>query len=229
MAHSVKRHRAWVRVVVDVAMAVLFIVVMATALVQEVPHEYVGIALFIAVAVHIALNRRWFRALFRGRYNAVRMLQLVAVVGLLACMLGQVISSLVLSKYAFGFLPSLPGASWARRMHMLCSYWSFVFAFAHAGLQLKGFDRLVRPKGSESPSSLVWLGRIVVMMISCYGIYAFVQMRMGMYLLGLAQFAFVDFATPLVLTCMRYTAIAVLVTAAFHCLRRVIGTHGKRN
>lgn len=210
-------------------MAVLFIVVMATALVQEAPHEYVGVALFIAVVAHIALNRRWFKALFRGRYNAVRMLQLVAVVGLLACMLGQVISSLVLSKYAFGFLPSLPGASWARRMHMLCSYWSFVFAFAHAGLQLKGFVGLVRPKGSESPSSLVWLGRIVVMMISCYGIFAFVQMRMGMYLLGLAQFAFVDFATPLVLTCMRYTAIAVLVTAAFHCLRRVIGTHGKRN
>ena len=92
-------------------MAVLFIVVMATALVQEVPHEYVGVALFIAVVAHIALNRRWFKALFRGRYNAVRMLQLVAVVGLLACMLGQVISSLVLSKYAFGFLPSLPGAS----------------------------------------------------------------------------------------------------------------------
>ena len=210
-------------------MAALFIAVMATALVQEVPHEYVGIALFIAVIVHIVLNRRWFKALFRGRYNAVRVLQLVAIVGLLACIIGQVVSSLVLSKYAFGFLPALPGASWARRAHMLCSYWSFVFAFAHAGLQFKGFSRLVKQKGSDSPSAAVWLGRIAVIAIACYGVYAFVQVNMGAYLLGQIEFAFVDFATPPALMCARYAAIAVLVAAAFHCLRRVIEALGKRN
>lgn len=203
-------------------MAALFVVVMATALVQEVPHEYVGIALFVAVVAHTALNRRWFKVLLRGRYNAVRVLQLVAVVGLLACMVGQVVSSLVLSKYAFGFLPALPGASWARRVHMLCSYWSFVFAFAHAGLQLKGFGRLVRKRGSDVPNAVVWLGRIMAIAISCYGIYAFVQTGMGMYLLGQVQFAFVDFATPVAILCLRYAAIAVLVATVFHYLRRLI-------
>lgn len=224
-----KRQRAWVRILVDAAMAVLFIVVMATALVQEVPHEYVGIALFIAVVAHIVLNRRWFKALFRGGYNAVRVLQLVAIVGLLSCIIGQVVSSLVLSKYAFGFLPALPGASWARRVHMLCSYWSFVFAFAHAGLQFKGFSRLVKSKGANSPSAAVWLGRIVVIAVACYGVYAFALVNMGAYLLGQVEFALVDFATPLVLTCARYAAIAILVAAVFHWLRRIIETLRKRN
>lgn len=217
------------RIFVDVVMAVLFIAVMATALVQEVPHEYVGIALFIAVIAHIVLNRRWFKALFRGRYSAVRVLQLVAVIGLLACIIGQVASSLVLSKYAFGFLPALPGASWARRAHMLCSYWSFVFAFAHAGLQFKGFGRLVRPKDSGSPSVAVWLGRIAVIAVACYGTYAFAQVNMGAYLLGQVEFAFADFATPLALMCARYAAIAVLVAAVFHYVRRIIEALGKRN
>ena len=210
-------------------MAVLLIVVMATALVQEMPHEYVGIALFIAVVAHIVLNRRWFKALFRGRYNAVRVLQLVAIVGLLACIVGQVASSLVLSKYALGFLPALPGAGWARRVHMLCSYWSFVFSFAHAGLQFKGFGRLARPKGSGSPVDAVWLGRIAVIVVACYGAYAFAQVNMGAYLLGQVEFAFVDFATPIVLMCARYAAIAVLVAVVFHYLRRIIEALGKRN
>lgn len=204
-------------------MAALFIVVMATALVQGVPHEYVGIALFITVVAHIVLNRRWFKALFRGRYNVLRILQLITIMGLLACMVGQMASSLVLSKYAFGFLPALPGAGWARRVHMLCSYWSFVFAFAHTGLQLKGFGRLVKPKGSDVPSAVVRLGHIAAIAISCYGMYAFVQMGMGGYLLGQVEFAFVDFSTPPALMCVRYTAIAVLVATAFYCLRRIIG------
>ena len=217
------------RIFVDTALAVLFIIVVATALVQEVPHEYVGIALFVAVVAHIVLNRRWFKALFRGRYNAVRVLQLVAVVGLLACIIGQVASSLVLSKYAFGFLPAFPGASWARRAHMLCSYWSFVFAFAHAGLQFKGFRRLARPRGSDMPGAAIWLGRIAVLVAACYGVYAFAQVGMGTYLLGQVEFAFADFAAPFALTCARYAAIAVLVAAVFHYLRRIIETLGKRN
>ena len=229
MADNAKRRKTWARIFVDACLAVLFVIVMATALVQEVPHEYVGIALFVAVIAHIVLNRRWFKALFRGRYNAVRVLQLVAIVGLLACIIGQVASSLVLSKYAFGFLPAFPGSSWARRAHMLCSYWSFVFAFAHAGLQFKGFGRLVRPKGSGSPGDAVLLGRIAVIVVACYGAYAFAQVNMGAYLLGQVEFALVDFATPLVLMCARYAAVAVLVAAVFHCLRRIIETLRKRN
>ena len=211
MAHSAKRHRAWARVVVDVAMAVLFIVVMATALVQEVPHEYVGVALFVAVVAHIVLNRRWFRALFRGRYNAVRVLQLVAVVGLLACIAGQVVSSLVLSKYALGFLPALPGASWARRVHMLCSYWMFVFSFAHVGLHVR------TPR--DLSSWQIWALRIIFAAIACFGVYSFLQLNLWAYLTGQVQFAFVDPSVPIALSMARYASIAVLVAGVFHYVK----------
>lgn len=219
--------RRWARVAVDVALAVLFVAVMATALVQEVPHEYLGIAVFAAVVVHVVLNRRWFKALTHGRYRAVRVLQFVAVVGLLVCIVGQVASSLVLSKFAFGFLPALPGAALARRVHMLCSYWSFVFAFAHAGLQLKGFGRLVRAKGA-APAASVWLARVGAVAVSCYGVYAFVQMNMGAYLLGQVQFAFADFTVPIALLFARYAAVAVLVTGAFYCLGCIVGKNASK-
>lgn len=52
----------------------LLVAVMASALVQEAPHEYLGAALFVAVAAHAILNRRQLKALLRGRRNAVRIL-----------------------------------------------------------------------------------------------------------------------------------------------------------
>ena len=61
-----------VRIAVDIAMAVVFVAVMATALVQEAPHEYLGIALFALIVAHVVLNRRWLKAMFRGRYSALR-------------------------------------------------------------------------------------------------------------------------------------------------------------
>lgn len=221
MASKANRGRRLARVAVDIAMAATLIAVMSCALVQEKPHEYLGIAAFTAVVAHNVLNRHWFKALFRGRYNVVRTLQVAMIVGLVACIVGLMASSLVLSKHAFGFLPAIPGASWARRVHMLCSYWGFVFAFAHAGLHLKGLGVLMRSKASV-PSVAVWLGRIVAAVLSCYGIYAFVRMNLGAYLLGQVQFAFVDYSAPISLSLARHAAVAVLVTAVFHCLRLFI-------
>ena len=217
------------RMTVDALLAVILVLVMATALVEEAPHEFLGIALIALMCVHLVLNRRWFATLARGRWSALRVIRAIVIVGLVACLVGQAVSAVILSKHALAFLPALPGTAIARQAHMLCSYWSFVFAFAHAGLQFKGFSRLVKSKGANSPSAAVWLGRIVVIAVACYGVYAFTLVNMGAYLLGQVEFALVDFATPLALMCARYAAIAVLVAAVFHWLRRIIEALRKRN
>jgi hypothetical protein len=213
------------RIVVDVVMAAVYVAVMATALVQEAPHEYLGIALFALVVVHVVLNRRWFAALARGRYDALRVMQLVAVVGLLICILAQGASSLVLSKHAFGFLPALPGASWARRVHMLCSYWGFVFASAHAGLQFRAV--LVRLGAGRSLGSLAkWLCRAAFVAIACFGAWSFAALGLPAYLAGQVQFAFADFDAPLALTFAQYASIGVLVAGVFYYVARLLRGHG---
>ena len=92
---------------IDAGMAVAFVAAMATALVQEVPHECLGIALFALVLAHIIVHRRWFTRLVRGRYDAVRVLQLAAVLGLLVCFAGQVASSIAISEYVLWWLPAV--------------------------------------------------------------------------------------------------------------------------
>lgn len=214
------------RVVVDTVLAGLFVAVMATALVQEAPHEYLGASLFVAVVAHVALNRRWFKALARGRYHAVRIFRLAVIAGLLICVAGQVASALVLSKFVFGFLPVLPGASLARRAHMLCSYWGFVLAFAHVGLQLKGFCGLVHIGGMGDAAGarryIIWAGRFVFAIIACFGAYSFVHLGFGAYLLGQVQFAVAGYGMSIVRSLIGYASIAVLIAGLFHYLRAAI-------
>lgn len=203
-----------VRVVLDVALAFALVAVMSTALVEEAPHEWLGIVLLVLTAAHVVLNRKWLASMFRGRHNALRVLQIVVIAGLALCVVGQIASSLVLSKHVFGFLPALPGSGWARRVHMLCSYWMFILAFAHVGLHTRF------PKGLSSWQ--MWVIRIVCAAAVCLGIYSSVRLGIWSYLTGQVQFAHVDYDAPLVLTGVRYASVAAFVVAVFHCVHEGI-------
>lgn len=212
------------RIGIDAALALCFVAVMATALVQEAPHEYLGLTLFVLMLAHVVVNRRWFSTLARGRYSAVRVLQVVSIVGLVVCVVGQIASAVVLSKHALGFLPAVPGASWARQAHLLCSYWSFAFAFAHVGLQFKGM--LVRMGGlRDIPVAGLWALRAVWFVVAVFGAVSFVQLGMADYLFARVQFAAADYGAPLALTLSRYAAVAVLIAGLFHYLRVALESH----
>ncbi len=208
-----KGNRA-IKTAVDVAMAIVLLAIMTTALVQEMPHEYLGIAIFVLMVVHIVLNRKWLAAALRGRLGIQYAPHIVLIVALVVCFVGMVASSLVLSKFAFGFLPAMPGASWARRVHMLFSYWMFVLTFAHMGLHIRVPRRMETWK--------LWTLRVVTVAIACYGVYAFVRLGLFAYLTGQVQFAMADFETPLAITFCRYAGAGTLVAVVFHCVQNAL-------
>ena len=75
------------RMVLDAAMTVATLALMGGNRFFEstAVHEILGAALLALWAAHVALNRRFFPSLFRGRWNAFRVLQAVANCGILLC------------------------------------------------------------------------------------------------------------------------------------------------
>ncbi len=75
---------------------------MAYTLVGEVLHEWFGIAIFVLFIVHHVLNVQWIKNIFRGKYNAVRTLNLIVNLALAVFMFCrqflQVMESMHLSK-----------------------------------------------------------------------------------------------------------------------------------
>lgn len=141
--------------------------------------------------------------------------------------MAQAASAIVLSKHALWFLPPVAGAAIARRVHMLYSYWMFVFAFAHVGLQFSsvlgmlrtrvGRERGTADAGGQLPNARLRVAlRLAWALVAVLGAISFVQLGMPGYLTGHVQFAFADAQVPLAVTFARYAAVAVLIAGLFH-------------
>ena len=66
-----------IRRIVDAAMTVLLLLLLAYQGTGEVLHEWIGMGMTVLVIVHQILNRRWYGVLLKGKYNAYRVLTTV--------------------------------------------------------------------------------------------------------------------------------------------------------
>ena len=69
-----KKNSSLVKRIVDVCMTVLLLCLMAYQVTGEQAHEWIGMGMTLLVIVHQILNRKWYGAVFRGRYTAYRAL-----------------------------------------------------------------------------------------------------------------------------------------------------------
>lgn len=207
----------YVRRAVDGALACVLVFLMATPLAEEVAHEWLGIALVALVIVHQVLNARWWRVLPRGKWTLLRLLVTLVDVALAICTVALTASSLVISVHAFSWLPAIPGALWARPVHMLCSFWLFALALFHMGLHL----RVKVPLGVPGVmAAVLWAAAALA------GIAGWLWLDFGSYLVGAVPFYAVDTAQPLLLRVLAYVLVGALLAGA-GCLVRLLLAKGR--
>lgn len=207
-----------VKIIIDIIMTVVLFLLMAYSMVGEVIHEWLGIGIFVLFLLHHILNSQWIQNLWKGKYTLFRILQTVLVILVLVSMACSMLSGIVLSRHVFSFLPIVGGSSWARKLHMLSAYWGFIFLSLHLGLHwsmVTGIVKKMLPK-----TSAVWLliSRLAGLLITCYGIYAFVKRQIGSYMFLKVHFVFFDFGEPLLLFFLDYMAMMGLFIFLGHYL-----------
>ena len=176
-----------IKIAVDAAMSVSMLLLMAYGLVGEAAHEWVGMGMFALFVAHHVLNRRWINAVPRGRYTPLRIVQ-TALAGLIfLCMVGSMISGIVLSRHVFAFLPKHGGYELAQQVHILCAYWGFVLMSLHLGLHLAPFANKLKKH-----RQFLWAGRIIAVLLAAYGVYVFVDRAFYEELFYLTEFKFFD-------------------------------------
>ena len=126
------------RMTIDITMTILSIILMGGNYLfpADIVHEILGVGLFVLWGVHIALNRRWYSALFRGKYNPYRVMQTVINCCILICTIFLMISGIILSNHLFTFLNIQGGLGFARIAHLLASHWYYLFMSMHIGLHV---------------------------------------------------------------------------------------------
>ena len=188
-------------------------------------HEIIGVLLVAVWALHVYANRRWFKAVFRGRYNPYRIMQTVVNCGMLICAVFLAISGVMLSNHVFTFLGIESGASFARTAHLLASHWYFVFIALHIGLHVNViFSRLGVAQFVMKSRGVVVVSRIAVALASAYGVYAFIERGLWKYLTLQQPFFFMDLESGYALFFVDYIAIIVAFAVAIifiSCLTRL--------
>ena len=112
-----------VRMIIDILMTMLLPVLMAYSLVGEQAHEILGVLMFGLFVVHHVINRKWWTGLFRGKYNAVRILSTAVNIFLAVFMIMQPVSGILMSKYILKNVTLGGTASVMRTIHMTLAYW----------------------------------------------------------------------------------------------------------
>lgn len=215
------RPKAKVKIAVDISMTIALLLLMAYEMVGQAAHEWIGIGMLLLFILHHILNGKWSKNLLKGKYTSVRLMQTLLVICVLLSMLGSTISGVILSRHALSFLPIHSGRAFARTLHMISSYWGFVFMSLHLGFHWSMMMGMAGKLVKKPSGVRKWVLRVIAVLIAGYGMYAFIKRDVGSYMLLRNQFVFFDFEESLVLFLLDYMAIAALFVCAGHYMRQL--------
>lgn len=125
-----------IKLIVDGCMTVLLLCLMAYQVTGEMLHEWFGIGMIVLLILHHVLNRKWYAALLKGRYNVYRIAATVVNTLLLASIAMTALCGMAMSVYAVPFFYGILPVSYAHQFHLSLSYWSFVLMGLHLGLHV---------------------------------------------------------------------------------------------
>ena len=86
----------------------------------------------------------------------------------------------------------------------------------HLGFHWNMMMGMVKRLTKNSSAMWAWVFRIIALIIAGYGVYAFIKRDIGSYLLFQNQFAFFDFAEPIIRFLLDYMAIMGLFVVIGH-------------
>ena len=100
--------------IADAVMTVLLLCLMACQVTGEALHEWIGIGMTVLVIVHQILNRKWYGALFKGKYNPYRIVTAILNILLIASFALTAFCGMSMSSHALPFLYGIAPVSFAR-------------------------------------------------------------------------------------------------------------------
>ena len=203
------------RMTIDITMTILSIILMGGNYLfpADIVHEILGVGLFVLWALHIILNRRWYGAIFKGKYNPYRVMQTVINCCILICTIFLMISGIILSNHIFTFLNIQGGLGFARIAHLLASHWYYLFMSLHIGLHVGRLFQNITTK---------IIPRIILALICAYGIYAFIARGVWKYLILQQQFFFFDLERGYILFALDYISIIILFATISHFIAKLL-------
>ena len=210
------------KILVDLIMFVFFLLLMEEHLIPDGTHEWIGLSLFIVTIIHIILNYKWYKTLFKGKYSIVRIIQTVVNAFLMLSMICCLISSFMISGTVFKWI-RFGGTEVGRKLHMISTSWAFVLMNIHLGLHWAQFIAMCRKiKLSVMLREIfTWILRGIVLLISIYGIVVFIQRSFYEELFLLTMFKNFDYEKSALIYLFETCSMAILLISLSYYIKKM--------
>lgn len=197
-----KENNTLVKRIVDVCLTVLLLCLMSYQVMGEVLHEWIGIGMTVVLILHHILNIKWYRALFKGKYNAYRIVTTVINTLLLASIDLTAFCGMSMSNYAVPFLYGMADMVFTKTAHLALSFWSFILMGLHLGLHLPAMTAKVKPGKS---ARVILTGLFTV--VAGIGLWLFIKNGIPGYITFRMHFAYFDYDKAAALVFLENLAI----------------------
>ncbi|MBR3195787.1 MAG: DUF4405 domain-containing protein [Clostridia bacterium] len=212
--------------IVDVSMTVLLLFLMAYQVTGEKLHEWIGIGMTAVLILHHILNLKWYASLFRGKYNAYRTVTVVINTLLLVSITLTALCGMAMSAYAVPFMYGMLPVTFARRFHLVMSFWSFVLMGVHLGLHVPAMTAGMFRNGKAK-----WIAAAAAALVTGLGFWCFFRNRISDYLFFRTPFAFFDYEKAAVVVFLENLSILTAFAFLGACCPvtiRALGKHDDR-
>ncbi len=212
------------KALIDIGMITLLMILMAYHITGNKVHEWIGVFLLLLFMLHHIFNWNWYKSLFKGKYTAMRILHTTVNVLLIAAMLIMMVSGIMLSREVFVFLNISVG--WlGRRLHMVSVAWGFLLIAVHLGFHwgmvIRATKKLMKAPEKNS-FYFVCASRLAAVIMSVYGIYAFISRQIWQKLFLVIEYAYFDYEESALSFLADYIAIMGLFTCVAYYSAKLI-------
>ena len=173
--------------VVDVLLGLGLLLLMSYQVTGEAGHEWTGIVMTVLMVLHQILNRKWYAALFRGKYTPLRTVQALVNAVLVISFVLTALCGINMSVHAVPFLSEFMRASLGRRLHLTLSHWCFVLMGLHLGLHIPAMLKSIKS------SNVRRIGFGCSILAAGVGLWLFLKNSYPDYLFYRVPFAFIDY------------------------------------
>jgi hypothetical protein len=155
------------RITLDIAMTVLLLCAYNSQLARETVHIFIGIALIVLFAIHIFINRNWFKTIFKGKYTLHRIAMTVVNILLVLAVVTLMITGILEARWKNSFLQYEREIT-LRQLHTTTAYWFWPLIGVHLGLHWGIFTKFI-----SKNNFIITVVRILACLFAGFGAWSF--------------------------------------------------------
>lgn len=179
---------------IDIIMYVIFLIMMGYHITGNNVHEVLGVIIFTLFIIHNILNYKWYKGVFKGKYNALKIINIALIIAFLITM----VSGIMISKSTFYNLHIIKFQN-ARFIHLVSTSWVYLLLSSHLGLHL---HKLM----SKIDNKLSTLLTIIIIII---GVYSFLDVAYYKELFLLSEYKNVNYSQSSIIYYLKYLFISI--------------------